>query len=112
MYRTAIHIATATFALAMVLEPPARGHEASAGLQLARTATQSYRSHWRDDSDDKGAEVEKPITGSTRSGHAGGFKSGAGGYNPERVRKFWSHYHGARPGPKERPLEQQRRDTK
>lgn len=113
LWRAPIHLATATLALVMVAEPPAVPRSATGvGLQVARTATQSYRSHWRDDSDDKGADVDKPITGPTKSGRTGGFKSGASGYNPERVQRFWSHYHGARPGPKEKPLERQTRDTK
>lgn len=32
-------------------------------------------------------------------------KSGQGGYSPQRVQRFWSHYHSSRRPPKRKPLE-------
>ena len=79
-------------------------------LQVARAATRTYRSHWKDASD-TGAE-DTPMAGSTGSRNSGGVKSGAGGYSTRRVSRFWSHYHGARPGAKEKSLEKQPRQDK
>ena len=33
----------------------------------------------------------------------GQFKSNPSGYDPERTRNFWRLYHGARPGPEDKP---------
>jgi hypothetical protein len=39
---------------------------------------------------------------------SGGVKSSPSGYDPQRVKRFWSHYHGARPEKKEKSLERER----
>lgn len=107
----AIQTALVALALSVAVESPLpHGPRTTVGVQLARAATQIYKSHWHDDTDDRGADVDKPIPSSTKSGQISGFKSGSAAYNPERIQKFWSHYHGARPGPKEKPLEIQPRD--
>ena len=46
---------------------------------------------------------------SRRSSNLGsGVKSGTSSYQPERIKRFWSHYHGARPEQKRKPLERQK----
>jgi hypothetical protein len=35
-------------------------------------------------------------------------RSGYGTYNPERIQRFWSHYHGARRERKSKPLEREK----
>src|SRR5574337_553365 len=37
-----------------------------------------------------------------------GMKTAPGGYDAQRVKRFWRHYHGARAAAKERPLERQK----
>jgi len=103
-------IAISVLAVAAILPPRLLRSQTSAGesLQLARAAAQTYHSHWKDNSDDNGADVDKPIGGSGAR-HSNGFKSGTSSYNPQQIKRFWSHYHGARPGPKEKPLEIQPR---
>lgn len=45
---------------------------------------------------------EKRSPGSRNAG-----QSGYGTYNPESIRRFWSHYHGARTEKKSKPLERE-----
>jgi len=109
----AIRVATAILALAASQPGLHDTREAAVdtSLQLARS-TQRPRSHWSEDADDKGAELDRPI-GEHKGPHlGGGSKTGAGSYSPQHARRFWSHYHSARPEPKEKPQEKQPRENK
>ena len=86
------------------------GRTVGAPLQLARAARASRSSHWSDTSSDSNAEGDKPLWSSKAKPVGSRGKAAAGGYNPQRVQRFWSHYHRTRPGPKEKPLERQPRD--
>jgi len=63
----------------------------------------SSRAHKMEESEDKGLDVEKSWPLPRISGLHHGRKSSVGGYNPERVRLFWRHYHGPGPEPKSKP---------
>jgi hypothetical protein len=112
--RAATHVAVSLLALAVVLQPdlPVRSARVlDPSCQLAATS-HGRRKGWSEKSadDDDALLYSKPTTGGTGSHGTTGYKGHAGGYSPNRVRRFWSHYHRARPGPKERPMEQQPRD--
>jgi hypothetical protein len=112
MRGAATHVAVSFLALAAVLQSTSRGGSSErldAALQLARTS-QAYQSRWRDTSNNSGGEVDKPMHGWRH--HRSGVKTGAGGYSPQRVRGFWSNFHGARKQPKETPLEKQPREAR
>jgi len=56
----------------------------------------------RSDADDE-RDLDRPSR--SVGSHAHGVKSPKGGYDPQRIKRFWRHYHGARPEKKEKPLE-------
>ncbi len=100
-----VHAVIAVLALACLPSlPNARQTTAGPALQLARSA-QGHRSHYKSASNDKGEDIDKPLPLSKGPRLGGGFKRGSGGYDPQRIKRFWSHYRGARPGPKEKPQE-------
>jgi hypothetical protein len=110
--RPAFHVAVAILAVAAATPPLWPGsHEKTVGaaLQLARAA-RVRPSRQTLESDDRGAELDKPLSTSKTVRSGSGFKTSPGGYSPQRVHRFWSHYHHARPGPKEKPLEASPRD--
>jgi hypothetical protein len=74
-------------------------------LQLAHYSV-TTRSKWKDKTGDSDADPDTPDWGSTKS-RFGGPKTGAAGYNPRRVQRFWSHLQGSTHEAKSKPLEQQ-----
>jgi hypothetical protein len=112
---TTIHIVVGILAVAAAappLWPVSRAQTAGAAIQLARGAARVQRSSRQTvTSDDRGADLDKPLPASKPVRVGSGFTTGAGGYSQQRVRRFWSHYHRARPGPKEKPLEGSSRDS-
>jgi hypothetical protein len=75
-------------------------------LSTIPSARGSRSLDWEDRDSD---ETWAPSTsGARRSSTHGGVRSGSGTYNPERIQRFWSHYRGAKPERKSKPLEREK----
>jgi len=72
-------------------------------LQLAKSGSRS-----RHATDDRDLDLDTGWSQHGRSHSGTGGKSAPKGYDPERIKNFWRHYHGARPQPKSKPLEREK----
>jgi hypothetical protein len=85
--------------------------DAHAGARRSTLSTiPSARSSRSLDSEDRDSgETWAPgASGARNLGTGSRGHSGSGTYNPERIHRFWSLYHGARGEPKSKPLEREK----
>ncbi|HXQ22840.1 MAG TPA: hypothetical protein VN812_14270 [Candidatus Acidoferrales bacterium] len=73
------------------------------GSQTLGSQTRPYKESNDRDSDDAAGKSYSPLPRVKA-----GVTSSPTGYNPKRGQRFWSHYHGARPEKKEKPLEREK----
>lgn len=73
-------------------------------IQLAKgSQTRPYKGPEDSDNDDNPTKSYSPLPRMKA-----GVASSPTGYNPKRSNRFWSHYHGARPEKKTKPLEREK----
>jgi hypothetical protein len=78
--------------------------QAVSTVQLAKgSQTRPYKAPEDRDSDDNPTKSYSPLPRMKA-----GVASSPTGYNPKRGKRFWSHYHGARPEKKAKPIEREK----
>ncbi len=89
--------------LTLLLAVPGTAHAGSGRSPASVTGSVGRSKGLESMEGDWGAAA--PSTSSAPKFGGGTSKSGQSGYSAQRVQRFWSHYHGNRREPKQRPLE-------
>lgn len=105
--RAALHLAAGVLMVGAVpawLPDLSADRRPSPALQVAKDSHSPRGKLSEDiglDSDEPWSQPASPKVGKS-------IKSAPGGYDQRRIKRFWSHYHGARPAKKPKPLEHER----